>query len=192
VAAGLDAATKIGTGIDDLRDAANQRRLEVIKRQVDQRAMELEFQGINATAESSAELKRLQQQVELANTQGTLAPPTELAQLQNELAEATARRDLDAVTRDRAQAAELADVRAGLSAGHRGRRGFGRLIDPFAGRLGGSLESGPSRAESESAYCPVPEGLEWTASALVDSLHHQVRHQFRLVHCQVDAEVGLE
>ncbi|MGC3993491.1 MAG: hypothetical protein QM779_05090 [Propionicimonas sp.] len=115
VVAGLDAATKIGTSADALRDAADVRSLEVIKRQVEQRSKELELQGINATADSYAELKRLQQQVDIATAQGSLAPPSALATLQNELAEATARRDLDAVNRDSAQAAELAGVRAEIA-----------------------------------------------------------------------------
>lgn len=113
--AGLGAATTIGTSIEDLRDAADKRSLEVIKRQVEQRAKELELQGVNATADSYAELKRLQQQVEIATAQGSLAPASELSQLQHELAEATARRDLDAVTRDRADAAEFAGVRAEIA-----------------------------------------------------------------------------
>ena len=115
VAAGLETATKIGTSVGDLQDAAAKRRLEVINRLVDQRAKELELQGINATAESYAEQKRLEQQVAIAKAQGSLAPASELSRLQNELAEATARRDLEAVSRERAQASELAEVRAELA-----------------------------------------------------------------------------
>ncbi|MFT4108101.1 hypothetical protein [Propionicimonas sp.] len=115
VSAGLDAATRIGASADALRDAADVRGLEVIKRQLERRSKELELQGVNATADSYAELKRLQQQVDIASAQGSLAPPSTLATLQNELAEATARRDLDAVNRDSAQAAELAGVRAEIA-----------------------------------------------------------------------------
>ena len=115
VAAGLETATKIGTSVGDLQDAAAKRRLETINRLVDQRAKELELQGINATAESYAEQKRLEQQVAIAKAQGSLAPASELSRLQNELAEATARRDLEAVSRERAQASELAEVRAELA-----------------------------------------------------------------------------
>ena len=115
MAAGLETATKIGTSVGDLQDAAAKRRLEVINRLVDQRAKELELQGINATAESYAEQKRLEQQVAIAKAQGSLAPASELSRLQNELAEATARRDLEAVSRERAQASELAEVRAELA-----------------------------------------------------------------------------
>ena len=51
----------------------------------------------------------------IAKAQGSLAPASELSRLQNELAEATARRDLEAVSRERAQASELAEVRAELA-----------------------------------------------------------------------------
>ena len=115
VSAGLTAASTIGTSVDGLREAADKRRLEVITRQVDQRAKELELQGINATADSYAELKRLQQQVEIASAQGSLAPASALSQLQDELAEATARRDLAAVNRETALAVELAEIRAEIA-----------------------------------------------------------------------------
>ncbi len=114
---GLSAVGTIATTTSELRDAAAKRRLAEVTRKVDQRSKELELQGINATADSYAELKRLQQQVEIAEAQSTLAPPspTELSRLENDLAEATARRDLEAVNRARAQESELAATQAEIA-----------------------------------------------------------------------------
>lgn len=105
--AGLDAVTKTSTALGDLSTAGAELRLKAIKRQVEQRTQDLELEGLNATAEDFAELKRLKQQVEITESQGALAPPSELAKLEGQLAKETARRDIDAVRRDRAQAAEL-------------------------------------------------------------------------------------
>jgi len=113
--AGLDAVSKASTTLGDLSSAGAEQRLKAIKRQLDQRTQELELQGLNATAESFAELKRLKQQVEIAEAQGSLAPPTELAKLEGELAKETAQRDLEAVARDRAQSAELAALNSEIA-----------------------------------------------------------------------------
>jgi len=110
--AGLDAASKSSSALGDLSTAGAELRLKAIKRQVEQRTQELELEGINATAEDFAQLKRLQQQVEIASAQGALAPPSELATLQDELSRETAKRDLDAVQRDRAQAAEISAIQS--------------------------------------------------------------------------------
>lgn len=105
--AGLDAVTKASTALGDLSTAGADLRLKAIKRQLDQRTQDLELEGLNATAADFAELKRLKQQVEIAEAQGSLAPPSELAKLEGQLVQETAGRDLDAVRRDRAQVAEL-------------------------------------------------------------------------------------
>jgi len=113
-AAGLDAVSKASTTLGDLSSAGAEQRLKAVKRQVEQRTQELELQGINATADSFAELKGLKQQVEIAQAQSSLAPPSpsELARLEGELAKATASRDLETVNRDRAQASELAAMKS--------------------------------------------------------------------------------
>lgn len=105
--AGLDAVTKASTAIGDLSTSGAEIRLKAIKRQVEQRTQGLELEGLNATAGDWAELKRLKQQVEITEAQGALAPRSELAELEGQLAKETARRDIDAVQRDRAQAAQL-------------------------------------------------------------------------------------
>ncbi len=108
IAASLDAVAKASTSLGDLSSAGAELRVKALTRQVDQRTQELELEGINA--EDFAELTRLTQQVEIARTQGSLAPPSELSRLEGVLARQTTRRDLDAVHRDRAQSAELAAV----------------------------------------------------------------------------------
>ena len=114
VTSGLDAVTKASTSLGDLGDAAAERRLKALKRQVEQRQQELELQGIDATADSFAELKRLQQQVDLQTAQGTL-DSAGLKELENELAMETARRDLEARSRERRLATELATTQAEIA-----------------------------------------------------------------------------
>ena len=114
VTSGLDAVTKASTSLGDLGDAATERRLKALKRQVEQRQQELELQGIDATADSFAELKRLQQQVDLRTAQGTL-DSAGLKELENELAMETARRDLEARSRERQLATELATTQAEIA-----------------------------------------------------------------------------
>lgn len=108
--AGLDAVNKASTTFGDLTSAADQRRLTAIKRQVEQRSQELELQGLTATADDFVTLKQLQQQVEIAEAEGTLAPPaapTKLDRLEAQLKTQTVRRDLEVIRREHSQAAEL-------------------------------------------------------------------------------------
>ena len=108
--AGLESASKVSTSLGDLSSAGAELRLKAIKREVERRTQELEREGINATAADFAELKRLKQRVEIATAQGSLAPPSALAELEADLARETTQRDLEEVRRDRVESAELATV----------------------------------------------------------------------------------
>ena len=111
----LEAVSKASTALTDLSATSAEQRLKSIKRQVEQRTQELELLGLNASAEDFAELKRLKQRVEIAEAQSALAPPSGLATLEDQLAKQTARRDLEAVSRERTQAAELAATRSEIA-----------------------------------------------------------------------------
>lgn len=110
--AGLDAVSTASTTLGDLSSAAQELRLKALKRQVEQRTQELELEGLNATAADFAELRHLQQRVEMAEAQGTLAPPGELASIESQLALEKAHQDLETVQRERAQAADMAAVQS--------------------------------------------------------------------------------
>lgn len=117
VVSGLDSASKISTSLASLTDADAERRLAMLKRQVEERTKDLELKGLNATGEDFAELKRLEQEVLLQKAVASLAPGSgrELAQLQAELALETARKDLDAAVRQRALDGELASAQAEIA-----------------------------------------------------------------------------
>ena len=114
IATALDSVTKADASLTALADADATRAVEGLKREVERRTQKLELDGLDATAEDFAELKRLKQQLELTTTREALAPPTtsELARLQNELALERARRDLEATSRQRALDGELAATQA--------------------------------------------------------------------------------
>lgn len=117
VVSGLDSAGKASTAVGSLLDADKERDLADLKRIVEMRTKELELKGIEATAEEFADLKRLTQQVDIAAARSKLAPvaETELSRLQAELTMATARRDLEAVVRERALDVELAAAQAEIA-----------------------------------------------------------------------------
>ena len=113
--AGMDAVSKASANLRGLRDAAAERKLEAIKRQVTQRTQELELRGLNATADDFAKLKRQQQKVAMLEAEGALTPASELSKLQNELAGETGRADLEKVQRDRQVASDLAAMQAEIA-----------------------------------------------------------------------------
>jgi hypothetical protein len=115
VVGGLEAAGKAQTALTGVLDAADVRRLAALERRVKTKQQELEEKGLAATADDYAELKRLQQQVEIADAEGKLAPPSppsELDQLKAQLDLASTRAALAAVERWTATDNEMADVRA--------------------------------------------------------------------------------
>ncbi len=115
VASGLDSASKISTSVTSLADASAERRLATLKRQVEQQTKELEKKGLAATAQDFAELKRLEQQVAIADANTKLASPGGLAHVQGQLALEAAYRDLEMAERERALANETAETNAEIS-----------------------------------------------------------------------------
>lgn len=117
VAAGFDSVSKAEASLSGLADADAKRNLDAIKREVERRKLELEQRGLDATAGEVAELKRLQQQVELQTARDSLAPPTtsELTELQHALALEATRKELEATTRQRALDGELAAAEAEIA-----------------------------------------------------------------------------
>ncbi|MGH9244490.1 MAG: hypothetical protein ACRD29_09265 [Acidimicrobiales bacterium] len=117
VASGVESVSKISSILGTLADADAERRLGATKRQVEQRKLELEAKGLDATAEDFAELKRLEQQVLITTATRSLTPTTstELGRIQDALALETARRDLEAIMRQRALDGELAAAQAEIA-----------------------------------------------------------------------------
>jgi hypothetical protein len=68
VSGGVEAASKITTGVTTAADATADRRLASLKREKELRELELEQRGLAATPAEVAEVKRLQEQVELHNS----------------------------------------------------------------------------------------------------------------------------
>jgi hypothetical protein len=117
VAGALDNVTKASTSLGSLADAGAERRLQALKREHDTLTKKLDKEGLAATSEDFARLKRLEQQVAIAKAEEGLAPTpvTELSQAQSALGLATAQRDLEAVVRERALDGELAGAQAEIA-----------------------------------------------------------------------------
>ena len=112
---GIETASKMTTGLTSLADADAKRQLESLTREYDLASKRLEVKGLDATADDFARLKQLEQQVAMAKATGALSGPSEVMQLQDQLALETARKDLDAMIRARALDTELAAANAEIT-----------------------------------------------------------------------------
>ena len=80
MAGGLESATNAQASLTGLLDAKADRELSGLKWRVEKTRQELESKGLAATANQFAELKRLEQQVQIAEAQGRLTPSSVLSQ----------------------------------------------------------------------------------------------------------------
>lgn len=117
IASGLDSVMKTSASFDTLTDSDGVRRLALLKREAESKTQELELKGLDATADDFAEAKRLAQRVAMADATSKLSPAkqSELAAAQNELALLTARRDTEALVRQRQLDGELAVAQGELA-----------------------------------------------------------------------------
>ncbi|WP_375431459.1 hypothetical protein [uncultured Friedmanniella sp.] len=95
VAAGLASATSLTSGVTGLLDAGAERQLAGVKRRVELQQKRLELLGSAATEDDYVKLKVLQQRVEIADAEGKLLPPDELAVLKGEVELLKQRRELE-------------------------------------------------------------------------------------------------
>ncbi len=118
VSGGLDSASKIQTLFTGLVDAGEVRLLAGLKRRLESAQADLDLKGLAATEQDFAELKRLQQEVLIAEAHGKLAPASQTSQIEDELRLVKARTDLHAARRSEAIEMELDGVRAEVARLH--------------------------------------------------------------------------
>lgn len=97
---GLETASKLQSSIAGLRDAGAERQLQGLKRRLERLQQELQLKAETATAHDVVRLKRLEQQVAIAEATGKLAPATELDELTYEYNLLKMRKDLEALMAD--------------------------------------------------------------------------------------------
>ncbi len=93
-AAALENAVKTESSATGLLDARAQHRLDALKRDIEASKAELDLKGLAATADDYAKLKRLEQEVSIAEAEGRLAPASDLDLAKHDLELAEAREGL--------------------------------------------------------------------------------------------------
>jgi hypothetical protein len=112
VGAGITSAGTIVTGVYSLRDARATHALASAKRQLDAAQTQLDKDGLGATTAQYANLKQLQQQVDIAEATAKLDPTTLQTQaIQRQIDLTTAQKDQETAARELRTETELSSLR---------------------------------------------------------------------------------
>lgn len=113
VAGGLKSATEATESFGGLLDAESKRRLDAKKRELEMLQTEISLKGTQATAEDATMLKRLEQQVAIADAEGKVSTTSmDAAAAEAELRLVKAQTDLHKATRDNELELELGALRS--------------------------------------------------------------------------------